>query len=211
MWFADREPMPGEVREMRPPVPTRKVDPKYVASAAAERVEGKVQLSAVIRRDGHVESVTVLKHLDDRLDFSATEALQKWEFEPARRDGRPVDVDAIFEIPFRLEPVAIEMTRQHLIVDADDTLWENNIYFETGVRRLFRIPGPFAPDGGRSAGDAGRDRDGERTGARVRVAELRPKPAPVLRAAGGAAMSRRKTCERSWSASPSGFWSSPWR
>ena len=22
------------------------------------------------------------------------------------------------------------MTRQHLIIDADDTLWENNIYFE---------------------------------------------------------------------------------
>jgi TonB family protein len=106
MWFADREPMPGEVREMRPPVPTHKVDPKYVASAAAERVEGKVQLSAVIRRDGRVESVAVLQHLDDRLDFAATQALQKWEFLPARRDGRTVDVDAIFEIPFRLEPLA---------------------------------------------------------------------------------------------------------
>jgi TonB family protein len=106
MWFADREPMPGQVREMRPPVPTRKVDPKYVASAAAERVEGKVQLSAVIRRDGHVESVSVLQHLDDRLDFSATQALQKWEFTPAKRDGQTVDVDAIFEIPFRLEPLA---------------------------------------------------------------------------------------------------------
>jgi TonB family protein len=105
MWFADREPMPGEVREMRPPMPTRKVDPKYVASAAAERVEGKVQLSAVIRRDGRVESVTILQHLDDRLDFAATQALQKWEFLPARRDGRTVDVDAIFEIPFRLEPL----------------------------------------------------------------------------------------------------------
>jgi TonB family protein len=106
MWFADREPMPGEVRDMRPPVPTRKVDPKYIASAAAERVEGKVQLSAVIRRDGHVDSITVLQHLDDRLDFSATQALEKWEFEPARRDGRSMDVDAIFEIPFRLEPLA---------------------------------------------------------------------------------------------------------
>jgi periplasmic protein TonB len=87
-------------------VPTHKVDPKYVASAAAERVEGKVRLSAVIRRDGHVDSIAILQHLDDRLDFSATQALQKWEFEPAKRDGRTVDVDAIFEIPFRLEPLA---------------------------------------------------------------------------------------------------------
>jgi len=46
-----------------------------------------------------------LQHLDDRLDFAATQALQKWEFQPAKRDGRTVDVDAIFEIPFRLEPI----------------------------------------------------------------------------------------------------------
>jgi TonB family protein len=105
MWFADREPMPGQVREMRAPVPTRKVDPKYAPSAMAERVEGTVQLSAIIRRDGHVDSISLIKHLDDRLDFSANEALQKWEFEPARRDGQPVDVDAIFEVPFRLEPL----------------------------------------------------------------------------------------------------------
>jgi TonB family protein len=91
---------------MRAPVPTHKVDPKYVASAVAERIEGKVQLSAVIRASGRIDSITVLQHLDDRLDFSATQALQKWEFQPARRDGRPVDVDAIFEIPFRLEPLA---------------------------------------------------------------------------------------------------------
>src|SRR5262249_45269741 len=97
---------PGQVRVMRPPVPTHKVDPKYVASAAAERVEGKIRLSAVIRRDGHIEAVTVLQHLDDRLDFSAIQALQKWEFEPAKRDGRTVAVDASFEIPFRLEPLA---------------------------------------------------------------------------------------------------------
>ena len=106
MWFADREPMPGRVREMRAPVPMHKVDPKYIASAAAERVEGKVQLAAVIHSDGTIDSIVVLQHLDDRLDFSATQALQKWQFQPARRDGRPIDVDAIFEIPFRLEPLA---------------------------------------------------------------------------------------------------------
>ena len=28
------------------------------------------------------------------------------------------------------------MTRQHLIFDADDTLWENNIYFEEAFDRF---------------------------------------------------------------------------
>jgi protein TonB len=105
VWFAEHQPLPGAPPlEMRPPDPLHKVDPKYIADAALERVEGIVRLSAVIRKDGRVESVELLKHLDERLDKSAEEALAKWQFEPAQRDGTPVDVDAVFEIPFRLAP-----------------------------------------------------------------------------------------------------------
>src|ERR1019366_7102811 len=40
VWFAERVPLPGAApREMRPPEVVRKVDPKYVAGAAADRVE----------------------------------------------------------------------------------------------------------------------------------------------------------------------------
>ena len=47
VWFAEREPVPGAAAvDMRAPVPLRKVDPKYVAAAAAERVEGTVRLAA---------------------------------------------------------------------------------------------------------------------------------------------------------------------
>jgi len=105
VWFAEREPAPGGApADMRAPSPLRKVDPKYVAAAAADRVEGTVRLSAVIRKNGRVDTVALLHHLDDRLDGSAMEALAKWEFEPARRNGTPVDVDAVFEIPFHLAP-----------------------------------------------------------------------------------------------------------
>jgi TonB family protein len=105
VWFAEREPLPGSPAvNMRAPLPLRKVDPKYIAAAAAERVEGKVRLAAVIRKDGRVDAVALLRHLDDRLDRSASEALAKWEFEPALRNGTAVDVDCVFEIPFRLAP-----------------------------------------------------------------------------------------------------------
>lgn len=105
VWFAEHEPLPGAPpADMRPPEPMRKVDPKYIADAANERVEGIVRLTAVIRKDGTIDDVELLKHLDNRLDQSAEEALAKWRFEPARRDGQPVDVDAVFEIPFRLAP-----------------------------------------------------------------------------------------------------------
>ena len=104
VWFAEHQPEAGVPRDMRPPVPTHKVDPKYIASAVDEKVEGTVRLSAVIRKTGHVDTVQLLQHVDARLDRSAEEALAKWEFEPAQRDGRAVDVDAVFEIPFRLAP-----------------------------------------------------------------------------------------------------------
>jgi protein TonB len=105
VWFAEHQPLLGAPPlEMRPPDPLHKVDPKYIADAVLERVEGIVRLSAVIRKDGRVDSVELLKHLDDRLDKSAEEALGKWQFQPALRDGSPVDVDAVFEIPFRLAP-----------------------------------------------------------------------------------------------------------
>jgi TonB family protein len=109
VWFAEREPdaagtAGAAVRQMRPPEVVRKVDPKYIAAAAAERVEGTVRLFGVIGKDGHVGGISLLRQLDERLDRSAQEALAKWEFTPALRDGIAVDVDAIFEIPFHLAP-----------------------------------------------------------------------------------------------------------
>ena len=38
------------------------------------------------------------------LDRTAEEALAKWQFTPAMRNGEPVDVDILVEIPFRLKP-----------------------------------------------------------------------------------------------------------
>jgi TonB family protein len=105
LWYAERKPLPGEAHEMSAPSALRKVDPVYDLSAVDDRVEGKVQLGAVIHTDGYVYGITVLRGADPRLDNSAVAALRKWEFEPARRDGVPVDVDVVIEIPFRLRPL----------------------------------------------------------------------------------------------------------
>jgi TonB family protein len=101
MWYSGRDPGTGPVVA---PVPHRKVDPKYIAQAAEERVEGKVQLLCVIRRTGDVDHIELVRGIDDRLNQSAMEALAKWKFTPASRGGEPVDVDVLVEIPFRLAP-----------------------------------------------------------------------------------------------------------
>jgi TonB family protein len=91
----------GEVAE---PAPLRKVDPKYPPNAIAENIEGEVVLYAVIRRDGSVDSIQLVKGIDPQLDTNAMRALAQWRFRPAERNGEPVDLEAIVHIPFRLPP-----------------------------------------------------------------------------------------------------------
>jgi protein TonB len=66
-----------------------------------ENVAGTVILYAVIHADGTVGSVRVLSGVDERLDRFAGEAIAKWKFDPATKNGAPVDVEATFHIPFR--------------------------------------------------------------------------------------------------------------
>ena len=83
------------------PMATRTVDPAYPAQLMRENVTGTVILYAVIHADGSVGNVRVLRGVDDRLDRFASEAVAQWKFEPATKNGSPVDVEATFKIPFR--------------------------------------------------------------------------------------------------------------
>jgi TonB family protein len=83
------------------PIATRKVDPAYPLQLMRENVAGTVIVYAVIRADGSVGAVRVLRGVDDRIDPFAREAISRWKFQPATRNGAPVDVEATFQIPFR--------------------------------------------------------------------------------------------------------------
>ncbi len=106
VWFATREADRADASvQLKPPLPLHMVSARYIHSAEEEHIEGKVRLWAVIGKDGHVAEISLLQHLDDRLDQSAEEALGKWQFEPAQRNGKAIsEVDALFEIPFTLAP-----------------------------------------------------------------------------------------------------------
>jgi TonB family protein len=104
MWYSDRTLREAGLAPIAPPVAHRKVDPKYIATAVEERVEGRVTLACVVDKQGRVSGVELVRGIDDRLNKSAEEALSKWEFFPATRKGEPVDVDVLVEIPFHLAP-----------------------------------------------------------------------------------------------------------
>ncbi len=82
------------------PVPLRKVDPKYPQTLMQDRVEGEVILYGVIRKDGTVDSIQVVRGIDDQLDANAVSAFAQWKFEPAIKEEQPVDLEAIVYIPF---------------------------------------------------------------------------------------------------------------
>lgn len=87
--------------DLSQPVATRKVDPAYPTQLMRENVSGTVILYAVIHADGTVGNVRVLRGVDQRLDRFASEALAQWKFDPATKNGQPIDVEATFQIPFR--------------------------------------------------------------------------------------------------------------
>jgi TonB family protein len=83
------------------PSATRKVDPAYPLELMRQNVGGTVILYAIIRSNGTVDNIRVLRSVDERLDGYAAAAIAKWKFEPATKDGTPVDVEATFWIPFK--------------------------------------------------------------------------------------------------------------
>ena len=83
------------------PLPTRAVDPAYPAELMRENVQGTVTLYAVIHSDGSVGDVRVLEGTNDRLNEYAREALVRWHFRPASKNGSAVALEAVVTIPFR--------------------------------------------------------------------------------------------------------------
>ncbi len=82
---------------------TTKVDPAYPPEVLRDHVEGTVTLYAVIRADGTVDDIKVLDSLDSRLDATAVRALARWHFRPGTKNGEPVALEAVVQIPFRMQ------------------------------------------------------------------------------------------------------------
>jgi TonB family protein len=87
--------------ELARPVPVRKVDPRYPPALVEAKVQGEVIVYAIVRENGTIDSIQLVHGIDPTLDQNAIEALALWKFEPARRNGVPVALEAVVHIPFR--------------------------------------------------------------------------------------------------------------
>ncbi|MEX2270826.1 MAG: energy transducer TonB [Vicinamibacterales bacterium] len=87
---------------IEPPSLLREIRPSYTDEARRQGVEGDVVLEIIVRRDGTVGEVRVLRRLGAGLDHKAIDAVRQWRFAPARRMGAPVDVVVEVAVEFKL-------------------------------------------------------------------------------------------------------------
>ncbi len=87
---------------MTAPVPVRQPLPEYTDQARKANARGVVSVQAMVRRDGSVTGIRVVKSMRYGLDESVTETLSSgWKFKPGMRDGAAADVRARIDIRFR--------------------------------------------------------------------------------------------------------------
>lgn len=87
---------------IEPPRVLHEVKPAYTEQARRAGLEGEVVLEIVVRRDGTVSDVRVLRRLGSGLDEEAVRAVRQWRFAPAERFGDAVDVVVEVAMEFRL-------------------------------------------------------------------------------------------------------------
>jgi TonB family protein len=80
------------------------VKPQYTADAMRAKIQGVVEMEAVVMPDGSVGDVQITRSLDRTfgLDQKAIEAVKQWRFAPGTRFGKPVPVLVTIELTFTL-------------------------------------------------------------------------------------------------------------
>jgi TonB family protein len=84
------------------PVVLYKVDPEFSEEARKAKYQGTVVLTTEVGEDGKPRGFRILRSLGLGLDEKAIEAVSRWKFKPAMRNGKPVRAPATIEVNFRL-------------------------------------------------------------------------------------------------------------
>jgi TonB family protein len=84
------------------PVATFQREPDYTKQARKKKIQGIVQMSVLIGKDGNVENVKLINSLEPSLDENAVKAVQTWKFKPCQKDSEPVRCTVHIEVSYHL-------------------------------------------------------------------------------------------------------------
>ncbi|HXH41104.1 MAG TPA: TonB family protein [Thermoanaerobaculia bacterium] len=85
------------------PEETDRVVPRYPMMARRAGIQGPVVVRGIVRRDGTIDNVEVIKDLPYGLGEAASDAVSQWHFRPATYRGDPIDVYYTVTVNFRLQ------------------------------------------------------------------------------------------------------------
>jgi TonB family protein len=85
-----------------PPVVLYTPIAKFTKAARKAKYSGTCLISLIVDTHGFPQNVQIVKPLDYGLSENAVEAVKKYQFKPAMKDGKPVPVMVNIEINFRL-------------------------------------------------------------------------------------------------------------
>lgn len=80
-----------------------RVMPRYPAMARRRNIGGAVVVRGIVRRDGTIDNVEIIKDLPYGLGDEARRAVSRWRFRPATYRGEPIDVYYTVTVNFRLQ------------------------------------------------------------------------------------------------------------
>lgn len=83
-----------------PPMPSKTVAPNYPSELKREGVVGMVTLSILVDEKGNVQNPIIKKSSRPEFEKPALDAVSKWKFEPAKKDGKPVAVQVVIPMKF---------------------------------------------------------------------------------------------------------------
>lgn len=94
---------PASTGVTRDAILTHQVNPRYPTSAARAGIQGWVDVMFTVDVDGKVRDAKVIDAQPGHVfDYVALEAVRRWEFEPAMRNGQPVTQRLKRRILFKL-------------------------------------------------------------------------------------------------------------
>jgi TonB family protein len=76
-------------------------DPEYPEKAQRRGIQGTIVLAVAINNKGEIDKVKIVQQLDPDLDQAAVDAVKRWRFAPAEKDGKAVPFQTLLEVSFQ--------------------------------------------------------------------------------------------------------------
>ena len=88
--------------QVEPPMPLRTVAPEFPEQMRASGISGLVVVSCEVDDKGVVSDPKVAKTTNEAFDRAALDAVAKWRFRPAQKDGKPVTMRITVPVKFTI-------------------------------------------------------------------------------------------------------------